>query len=291
MSHFIVAVFTKEGQTVEELLAPYQENNMGDCPKEYLEFYDVEEEYRNKYENEGIEKVKLPDGRLLSSWESGAREYENLEKVKVPFKETYETFEQFMEEWAGYKKDEETGKYGYWENPNAKWDWWVVGGRWSGLLKLKDEATTGQMGDRRWTNINENIPKGRVDSAKVRDIDFSIDMDEYNRNLRFWELVVEGDTPRNVEEEEIVKWSFYYNPEYYLNRYDSKEEYARLCSEFDAYAVITPDGKWHSKGEMGWWGISSESHEEAKKWNKSFKEAFIDNADPEWTLTIVDCHI
>lgn len=37
MSHFTVAVFSDGSKTVEKLLAPYQENNMGDCPKEYLE--------------------------------------------------------------------------------------------------------------------------------------------------------------------------------------------------------------------------------------------------------------
>lgn len=40
------------------------------------------------------------------------------------------------EEW-----DEKQGDYGYWYNPNAKWDWWTVGGRWSGLLHLKPLET------------------------------------------------------------------------------------------------------------------------------------------------------
>ncbi len=64
-----------------------------------------------------------------------------------------------------------------------------------------------------------------------------------------------------------------------------------MATEFGTYAVITPDGKWHSKGDMGWWGCSSETEEEAKKWNKSFKDMFLNTADPEWTLTVVDCHI
>ena len=40
MSHFKVAVVVKHASDVEKLLAPFQENNMGDCLKEYLEFYD-----------------------------------------------------------------------------------------------------------------------------------------------------------------------------------------------------------------------------------------------------------
>jgi len=367
MSHFTVAVFTKEGQTVEELLAPYQENNMDDCPKKYLEFNDVEEEYRNKFENDlrdefycnsnsswgqEISKVNYEKIKRYNDKSSlGSRFYLTISQVpgynyfkkdceykcyynekheypkehiwikvvniihtthpdknvcfegtieveiinppkKIPLKEYYNNdFELFMKEWAGHdEKDIETGKYGYWENPNAKWDWYQIGGRWSGLLKLKPGVTSGQRGERSWTNEKKIIPEYKVDSVKVKDIDFSIDKEEYEKSLRFWELKVEGDTPRDEKEEEIVE-NDWHKKEYYTERYDNKEEYAKLISEFGTYAVITPDGVWHSKGDMGWWGCSSETNEEAKKWNKSFKETFIDNADPEWTLTVVDCHI
>lgn len=45
MSHFTVAVITEKGteKEVDKLLAPYQENNMGDCPQEYLEFNEDDE--------------------------------------------------------------------------------------------------------------------------------------------------------------------------------------------------------------------------------------------------------
>ena len=41
MSHFTVMVI---GNNVVDQLAPFQENNMGDCPVEYLEFEDYTEE-------------------------------------------------------------------------------------------------------------------------------------------------------------------------------------------------------------------------------------------------------
>lgn len=57
---------------------------------------------------------------------------------KIPLKEFYpDGFESFIKDWAGHEKDPETGKYGYWENPNAKWDWYQLGGRWSGMFKMK----------------------------------------------------------------------------------------------------------------------------------------------------------
>jgi len=346
MSHFTVSVFTKEGQTIEELLAPYQENNMGDCPREYMVFKPVEDEYKNQFENETRKEFycnsssswgqevdennwtllkehnigdkfniainqsrgfnyfkkdceykcyynkthKYPDEhiwlRVINIIHTthpdrdvcfeGIIRVELIEAPKdIPLKNYYNNnFELFLKEWGGYEeKDTDTGKYGYWENPNAKWDWYQVGGRWSGLLKIKHRTVS-----------------NKVDSARINDIDFSLDIEKDNENIRFWELVVDGDTPKNSEEENIVKRNLY-KPEYYSNRYESKEQYAQLSAEFGTYAVITPDGRWHSKGDMGWWGASSESDEEAKQWSESFKETFIDSADPEWTLTVVDCHI
>lgn len=58
--------------------------------------------------------------------------------------------------------------------------------------------------------------------------------------------------------------------------------------DFETFAVLTPDGEWHEKGSMGWWGIVTN---EKDGWKDSYKKAFLDNANPEWTLTIVDCHI
>lgn len=34
MSHFTVAVITDSPDNLEKLLAPFQENNMGDCPSQ-----------------------------------------------------------------------------------------------------------------------------------------------------------------------------------------------------------------------------------------------------------------
>lgn len=288
MSHFTVAVFSDGNKTIEELLAPYQENNMDDCPKEFLKFNDVTDEHLKQYENDGTEMARDINGELKYKWD--IPEDQQNEIIYMKHKDKYKTFDEFMLDYCGYEKDEKTNTYGYWGNPNAEWDWYQIGGRWSGLLKLKSGATTGELGERSWANKDKEIDENRVDSAKIKDIDFSLDLKEYNKALRFWELIVDREEPKDKEEEEDVKFCFY-KPTYYSNRYESKEQYAKLTSEFGTYAVITPDGVWHSKGDMGWWGCSSESDEEAKNWNMSFKERFVDTTNPEWTLTVVDCHI
>ena len=66
MSHFSVAVFLKENskEALRKALAPYQENNMEDCPKEFLEFIECSEEDINNYENHKDEAVKLHAERI-----------------------------------------------------------------------------------------------------------------------------------------------------------------------------------------------------------------------------------
>lgn len=42
---------------------------------------------------------------------------------------------------------------------------------------------------------------------------------------------------------------------------------------------------------MGWWGISDATPEQQLKFEKNYVKKFIKEANPEWKLTIVDCHI
>ena len=85
---------------------------------------------------------------------------DGLTKVEVP-RNTVETFAEFCADYYGHeivdfgeepdRADKHTHKYGYTivdengevvktidrTNPNAKWDWYSVGGRWNGFFKLK----------------------------------------------------------------------------------------------------------------------------------------------------------
>lgn len=160
--------------------------------------------------------------------------------------------------------DERTGKRGYWQNPNAKWDWWVIGGRFSGLLKMKRSRQT-------------------CDTAEMRDVSTEIDERVYRTALNEFNRYLAGE---KVD-------SFYltaYKREYVIDRYGSAEFYARQRADFWFRAVVTPDGEWHEVGEMGWWGISFETGEQFRDWVEHFHERFV---DPylDCIATVVDCHI
>ena len=163
-------------------------------------------------------------------------------------------------------KDDEGNLYSTY-NPQSKWDWYQEGGRWNGLLRRKD---TGE----------------ECDEGRIGDLVFDLDEEEYKRALRFWEVVVEHKPAEDGE-----NYYLCYKEEYYKERYGTKENYARRCASFTTYAVLTPDGVWHAPGEMGWFGCSSETDEDSRDWDDHYMERFIESADPDDILTIVDCHI
>ena len=159
--HYTVLVI---GDDVVEQMAPFQENNMGDAPSEYLEFEDETEEFQKEYREGSVGRVKTEEGELVSPHderffvaikEEGYPENppalgvylngkrgtyvppEHLERVQVFHKDRYPTFEEFMEEIYP-ETPREGGKYGFYYNPDAEWDWWVEGGRWKGLLVGRD---------------------------------------------------------------------------------------------------------------------------------------------------------
>lgn len=55
-------------------------------------------------------------------------------------------------------------------NPDGKWDWYQLGGRWTGFFLLKDGETC-TLGDRSWTRKNDVIEPNRADVARKRQLD------------------------------------------------------------------------------------------------------------------------
>lgn len=213
MSHFTVAVFHREDQDIEELLAPYDENIEYEPYIKYTKEEAIQsvrkdiEEYKNtryaKYlaDPEEYEKDSNPDHvRYL-------REV-FPKKLNWSDEECYEYLAQYYNDDM---KDKEGNLYSTY-NPDSKWDWYTVGGRWNGELTNKDGMQTNE---------------------------------DYVSELVF--------------------------PE-----------------DFSTFAVVLPDGSWHEAGEMGWWCMVANEKDD---WYDTYKEKFLDAADPDWILTMVDCHI
>lgn len=287
MSHFSVAVFTKpNGKTVEELLAPYNENIEYEPYIQYTKEQAIAkvrkeiEDYKN-----GTYAKYLADPKKYEEEHNNERHLNYL-KNEFPKQLTWTDEECYQDKAKYYDEDmiDADGNLLSTYNPNSKWDWYSIGGRFPGKLK----ANNGKHGEGSAFNNNPMVD-GEFDSARVGDIDWSMDMDEYNKAIRYWEVVVEKQPLREDEnKDDFINW---YKDGYYEEYYRDKETYAKIFASFGTYAVVTPDGIWHEKGQMGYWGISSETGDESLDWDLYYKERFIDAADPDWTITIVDCHI
>lgn len=264
MSHFAVAVFTDGKKSVGELLAPYDENiNVAT----YIEL--TKQQMIDKaLDRKKNYKERRDKGEDISDW---MLEYINANTDEELYQCEYD---------SDYSYDEDGNQLSTY-NPNSKWDWWSVGGRYNGILK----ATKGEHGEGGLFTPNRR-EVGRYDIAKVADIDFSPNQKSYDKAIRWWEVVVEGSPLK--ENEDKKDFLNFYKVEYLLKKYKNKETYATCESVFSTFAVVLPNGKWYERGKMGWWACVSNEEDE---WDLKYKERFIDTANPDWTLTIVDCHI
>lgn len=181
-----------------------------------------------------------------------------------------ESFDDFIWSHDGLQENE-NGELCYLSNPNAKWDWYDAdGGRWArcGMYRLK----AGEEPD-------------EFNRVTVSQMDFSLDMDKYHQAEVFWDEYVIGGNPSGDKYPHQ-----FYCPEYYLDRYGTKEKYAEYYADVQRpYAFITPDGTWHETGSMGWFGIDSTDRQTMDTYAEEWKQAVAQYQD--CYLTYVDCHI
>jgi hypothetical protein len=192
------------GKDIRGQLAPFMRNSCNEPEKRYMVFYDQEDALLHWYENGSQERIVMPDGRLVIPWDDDDPfpphpAPEHLEKRVIVFKETYATFEDFAREWCGYKeRDEIYNRYGIWQNPNGKWDWFMIGGNWTGFFKLKEgrKGVLGKPGVFR----KEITDESWADQAHKDDIDFDQMRNEAEkRAIKNYDAVQEAirDTPPN----------------------------------------------------------------------------------------------
>ncbi len=263
MSHFSVAVFTHpDGESVDELLDPYYE---GLQVPPYV--YRTKEEIIQSWKDDIRQLLTSP--RYLE-WSADPVAYAERYPKDSVFMETVSKSAElddealYAEAINGYEPHQlgPNGEILSRSNPQGKWDWHVIGGRWDKMLKLKPEAITNGQAD--------------VDSALVSDIDFSLMEPQMD----------------DIAPYEVAKANYLWGPDAFVDRYPEEATYLKYTTTFYTSAVVTPNGLWHAPGEMGWFGCSSENAEEFIQWLASYRDAFIVPAlENGWHLTIVDCHV
>jgi hypothetical protein len=211
-------------------------------------------------------------------------------------------------------------------NPNYKWDWYQLGGRWQGFYKLR-EGKLGVMGK---AGIFDNeAQKGFVDQVKKENIDFEGIKNEAERKARekysscaelfgggfpkmtyLWEDLSKDDSLAFQERrdlyhnqealKEIEKLRQRYKELTKIQQdflYDKLEEYQCTEDEFAERArkrsittfALLKDGIWYERGSMGWWGCVSDEKDE-NLWLDEYSK-LIDDLPDDTLLSVYDCHI
>ncbi len=260
MSHFSVAVFTNKYTSVEELLEPFYEEI------EVERYIALTKKDIIQREKEWIRYLKTKYKEYIKDKTKYRREhYKNIAHLrlikKVPEMTKWTDEKLYRHGIRLYDENEisEKGEIYSTYNQNSKWNWYDIGGRWSNMLIIKEK-----------NNIKH------VNSAKVKDIRWDLMKEQNRKNMK----------PYNKYLEES-----YYPKKYIKEKFPNEEIYINYMTNFNTYAVLMPDGEWYEPGKVEIWGISSATLEEESKFANEYEERFLKSANPEWTLTIVDCHI
>jgi hypothetical protein len=165
MSHSTVLVI---GEDPEKQLEPFAEQWDSSTPPHFAQFGDETETVMKGWEEDTVTCIKVR-GKWQSKNATRASRPDDMSEREIPVKEYYGSLESYVEGYHGYQTH--NGRYGYWHNPQAKWDWYSLGGRWTGMFKMKP-AGEGTLGEPGAFGRDEPVPDGRADQAYKGDIDF-----------------------------------------------------------------------------------------------------------------------
>lgn len=170
---------------------------------------------------------------------------------------------------------------GEWFAEGSRWDWWVIGGRWTGILDAtydpgEDErnyskcrycegtAVTTKAVAKKYPAYEEYVGKPCVQCA----------VDHEGKPKRF---PGRSRNFRNVEHPSDKS-----TVDAILDKKDTLEYLPTL-------ALVTPDGEWHERARMGWFGMTDGEEAGPDVWAKAFWELLEKHRGE--TATVVDCHV
>lgn len=224
--------------------------------------------------------------------------------------------------WARVNAAGEVIEYTRRTNPNAQWDWWQLGGRYSGFLKLKaDAGVIAEKGRKGLMGSCMNDGPGWVDSVVKGAIDFDgMREKDGNEAASRWDKAAAAKVAAGFAADatwdswEAVRKRHAGNIDAARDEYHaqpimkavkdaldnpfrgvddllvSREQFIQQARDraLVTYALIK-DGQWYAKGEMGWFGMSDDSMTQ-EEWNRKVNE-LIDGLPDDTLISVVDCHI
>lgn len=245
MSHYLVGVIVNDISEVDSVLAPYDENMR-------VEPY--------------IDRTKA---QIIADGKACKEKYSHNEDIAdwmKPYLEATTDEELYKLEIEDYEEDDidKDGNILSTYNPNSKWDWYSIGGRWDdgdNVIQIKDFKL--------YDDLNDNT------IALYK---------------RAWDSF-EGKSELSEEDSNAIFDGFrLYNDSYYLERYGTCENYIKAMSSNIPYAFVDANG-WYEKGQMGWWGMDNATQESIEDYTEFAEKYFTAEENQNKYIVWVDCHI
>lgn len=281
------------GDNIEEQLKPY----LPEKPQISTEI----NLYLDKYHNEFIDMIEVfKNGKITyhhphdNMFYKTENEYtyplNSIKRIGNPI-EFYPRFEDYLKVYHNIIKENNT-YYKYVENENKKFDWFVIGGRWSDFFTLNNGEQTNSA---KLMDININltfekaIEEANYDYDEVESVLRGRKFPSWNKIYNKYQYLKDGnkifaEATKEYESYQVVKdfrEEFYHiNNDFYDEFGNSREEYIEKCKfETMLPTAFIKDGKWYQ-----YTGETKDKEWHEKYWN------MINSLHPATTLTIIHCN-
>jgi hypothetical protein len=213
-------------------------------------------------------------------------------------------------------------------NPQSKWDGYSVGGRWSGYFVHRADSDRDRRlvtGEKSWANEGkprelfhcDGGPRELLDFAAQRDAAGIRAAEQYDKWAALTEGLPEGQSWMSFLERyeaapdaypiDRARDDYHAQPAYRaasasedFRWFDdvigyfahSRDEHiaAARNSAVPGYALLALDGTWVGPGEMGWFGMSSDTESSRALYHEQ-ANAYLDTLPGDAIIVAVDCHI
>ena len=213
------------------------------------------------------------------------------EKFDIKNEEHQKLFKEIYCDSSEIEIDNDTIYNVWYSNPQAKWDWWVVGGRWRSM------GDNGFFEDLNVFLETKEIPywKEELGSIKLHDIEKELGIDRNELSETEYDKVIteyiqdENNKIVRFYDHETREPKEYYKAEDLLAIVERKVE--------STWAMLFPEEGWIEAGEMGWFGMSSldsldlQETEQAKSDQFALTDNLIEKYKDTHIGLVVDCHI
>jgi len=208
-------------------------------------------------------------------------------------------------------------------NPQSKWDYWRIGGRWGGYFPYRAEFADRVLKPERGWGSPESIsprhcdggPKAALDLAAMRDRKAAEARVRYGEWAKLaakhpgalpWSVFADNisdgtgytikDARKAYHEQPLIQairdtdFRHYDDPVAEFAKPEALyAEHAR-AGAVPGYATVTLDGRWMAPGTMGWFAVSDdEEGDRIGYWEAA--NAYIESLDDAAWLIVTDCHI